>query len=110
MGNEIIPLNEDTWRIENDGVRFFLLTGRERALLIDTGMTAPNAREIAASLTDLPMALLNTHADRDHISGNAAFHRSICIPPRRRTIAAAAARGPSCPFGTGMSWISGTGY
>ncbi len=73
MGYEVIPMNEDTWRIENDGVRFFLLAGREKALLIDTGMTAPNAREIAASLTDLPLALLNTHADRDHISGNAAF-------------------------------------
>lgn len=73
MGCEVFAVNEITWRIENEGVRFFLLAGQERALLIDTGMTAPDARQIAESLTALPLSLLNTHSDRDHISGNGAF-------------------------------------
>ena len=70
-------VNEDTWRIENGMVRFFLLKGSEKALLIDTGMTIRHAREMAEALTGLPVMLLNTHADRDHVgsnSGFAAFH------------------------------------
>ena len=70
---EVIQINENTWRIENDGVRVFLLTGTKEALLIDSGMTLENAREIAESITALPLHLLNTHTDIDHISGNTAF-------------------------------------
>ena len=44
----------DTWRIDDGGVRFFLLCGTERALLIDSGMTVTDAKEIAESLTSLP--------------------------------------------------------
>ena len=70
---EVIRINEHTWRIENDGVRMFVLEGTKEALMVDTGMTCPEAREVAESLTKLPLKLLNTHTDRDHISGNAAF-------------------------------------
>lgn len=73
MGCEIIQINENTWRIEDDGVRLFLLAGTEKALLIDSGMNLNNARDIAAGLTDLPLSLLNTHADRDHIGSNEQF-------------------------------------
>jgi glyoxylase-like metal-dependent hydrolase (beta-lactamase superfamily II) len=80
MNCEIIQMNENTWRIEDGGVRFFLLAGTEKALLIDSGMNVRNAREIAASLTKLPVELLNTHADRDHIGSNAEFER-FCMHP-----------------------------
>lgn len=70
---EIIQINDDTWRIEEPGVRFFLLVGREKALLIDSGMFVHHAREIAQTLTDLPIELLNTHADRDHAGSNGEF-------------------------------------
>lgn len=73
MGYEIIRINGNTWRIEDGGVRFFLLTGTEKALLIDSGMNVHNARDIAAGLTALPVSLLNTHADRDHIGSNEQF-------------------------------------
>ena len=74
MENEIIQINENTWRIEEDGhVRFFLLTGTKEALLIDSGMQTHNAREIAEGLTSLPLKLLNTHADRDHVGSNGEF-------------------------------------
>lgn len=66
---EIIQINDTAWRIEDNGVRFFLLTGTEKALLIDSGMNTPNAKQIAESITKLPIMLLNTHADPDHISG-----------------------------------------
>lgn len=70
---QVIPVHEDTWRIEEAGVRFFLLTGEKEALLIDSGMKVHNAREIAEGLTDLPIRLLNTHADRDHVGSNQEF-------------------------------------
>ena len=76
----VFQINESTWRIENGGVRYFLLCGAERAALVDTGMRAPDAREIAESLTDKPLILINTHADPDHISGNAAFERAYMSP------------------------------
>ena len=73
MEMEIIKMNDSTWRIEDHGVRFFLLEGTERALLIDSGMTIANAKEIAESLTSLPVSLLNTHADMDHVGSNGEF-------------------------------------
>ena len=77
---EIIKINDNTWRFEDDGVRFFLLCGTEKAALVDTGMNTPNAREMAERLTDLPIVLINTHADPDHISGNAAFDEFYMSP------------------------------
>jgi len=70
---EIIQINDTTWRIEDGGVRFFLLLGTEKALLVDSGMRTQNAKQIAESVTKLPIMLLNTHADPDHISGNGSF-------------------------------------
>ncbi len=70
---EIIQINENTWRMEDGGVRFFLLAGEKKALLIDSGMQVHNAREIAESIVDLPVELLNTHADRDHVGSNDEF-------------------------------------
>ena len=44
---QIIKIDDDTWRIENDGVRFFLLKGSRKALLIDSGMNVRNVKEMA---------------------------------------------------------------
>lgn len=70
---EIIPINQDTWRIEDGFVRFFLLAGRDSALLIDSGASSPEAKALAESLTSLPVTLVNTHGDGDHTAGNGAF-------------------------------------
>lgn len=68
MGYEIVKIDEKTFRVEdNNTVRFFLLIGDREALLIDSGMEISNAKEIAKNLTSLPLKLLNTHADRDHL-------------------------------------------
>jgi len=72
-GYQIIQIDSGSWRIEDGMVRCYLLEGAERALLVDTGMTLKNAREIAEGLTDKPLSLLNTHGDPDHIAGNGAF-------------------------------------
>lgn len=72
---DIIKIDEKTYRIEDGMVRFFLLLGEKKALLIDSGMNTPDAKEIAERVTSLPLELLNTHADRDHISGNSSFDK-----------------------------------
>lgn len=83
---ETIKLNDNTWRFEDQGVRFFLLTGTEKALLIDTGMTCPNAKELASELTDLPMELLLTHADPDHTSGADAWTKAYIQPAEKANL------------------------
>ncbi len=77
---QVIKINDDTWRFEDGGVRFFLLCGNEKAALVDTGMNSPDARKLARSLTDKPLLLINTHADPDHISGNGAFEEFYMSP------------------------------
>lgn len=77
---EVIQINENTWRVEDGMVRFFVLEGTEKALMIDSGMTTPNAMDIAKTVTKKPLELLNTHADRDHISGNGAFEFCYMSP------------------------------
>lgn len=69
----IIKIDDDTWRIENDEVRFFLLKGSKKALLIDSGMNVKGVKEICERLTDLPIILINTHGDIDHVGGNDDF-------------------------------------
>ena len=69
----VIRIRENTYRIEDGDVRFYLFCGTQKAALVDTGMNRPDAKRIAESLTSLPILLINTHADPDHISGNGAF-------------------------------------
>ena len=77
---ECIRINENTWRFEDDHVRFFLFCGKDRAMLVDSGMNTPEARRLAEELTDLPLFMINTHADPDHISGNGAFDEIFMSP------------------------------
>ena len=79
-GARVIGISEDTWRIENGMVRFFLLRGTEKALLIDTGMTVHHAKQIAEALTGLPVLLLNTHSDGDHTGCNEQFESFFMHP------------------------------
>ncbi len=69
----ILQIDSHTYRIDEEGVRFFLLEGNKKALLIDSGMMVHNAKEIAGTLTPLPLLLLNTHGDIDHVGSNDEF-------------------------------------
>lgn len=99
--NEIIQINENTWRIEDDGVRFFLLTGTESALLIDSGMQTSNARELAERITNLPLQMLNTHADPDHISGNVMFETVLMSPMEEKLYRSQGGKGEIIPVKNG---------
>jgi glyoxylase-like metal-dependent hydrolase (beta-lactamase superfamily II) len=62
---------EEPWQVEQ--VKSFLVTGRERAMLLDTGCGVGDMRRLVESLTDLPVIVVNSHAHWDHIGGNAQF-------------------------------------
>ena len=47
MEVKITQADASTWIFDEAGVRFFLLAGTERALLIDSGMMTRNAKELA---------------------------------------------------------------
>lgn len=51
----------------------YLVTGDEKAALIDTAYGKENLKEIVRSLTDLPLVVINTHGHCDHIYGNLFF-------------------------------------
>src|SRR5690606_36718312 len=70
---DIIQINDTSWRIEDNGVRFFLLAGTEKALLIDSGMNTPDAKQLAERITNLAMMLRITQSEPDHISGNSSL-------------------------------------
>ena len=71
--DNIVKVSEHFWIFEENGVRAFLFEGDQRAMLVDTGYDTLQIRDKAASVTDLPVFLVNTHTDRDHIGGNRDF-------------------------------------
>lgn len=72
MTYETVQLDRDFWAIEQQGVRCFLLNGRDYALLVDTGFGG-DLRSVCAGLTDKPIRLIHTHSDRDHVGASAQF-------------------------------------
>lgn len=70
---QIIKSENNIWIIEDGFVRFFLLEGNDKSMLIDSGFDCPDAIEIAKSITNKPIILVNTHGDGDHTSGTDGF-------------------------------------
>ena len=77
---DIHQLDFSCWRIEENGVRSFLVIGTQSALLIDSGFGTGNIKEAIAPLTTLPLMLVNTHTDRDHIGCNNLFAAAYMHP------------------------------
>ena len=77
MNYHIEKLNEQTWLIEEysntASAYMYLLTGKEKALLIDTGFGTIPLKSICEELTGLPVTVALTHGHVDHIGGTGAF-------------------------------------
>jgi glyoxylase-like metal-dependent hydrolase (beta-lactamase superfamily II) len=56
-----------------EDVRSYLVTGADRAILFDTGTGIGDIRAVVDRLTDLPVSVVNSHADWDHIGANWQF-------------------------------------
>lgn len=75
-----VKIAEDFFSIEEENVRSFLVVGKNRAMLVDTGWGTGNIREFAETLTDLPIFVVITHADLDHVLGNHYFNEVYMHP------------------------------
>lgn len=72
--HQVIKINSDTYRINEDGiVNAYLLLGEKKALLIDSGLGVGNIREVVESLTKLPVEVALTHLHCDHAGGRNWF-------------------------------------
>ncbi|MEJ2886026.1 MBL fold metallo-hydrolase [Actinomycetospora aeridis] len=75
------PVARDTWLVAEPGhVNSWLVAGRDRAVLVDTGLGIAPIRPVAAALTDRPIDVVHTHAHLDHVGGDAEFDR-VAIHP-----------------------------
>ena len=59
-------------------VHSYLLLGKEKALLIDTGLGVSNIKNEADKITNLPIQVVTTHVHWDHIGGHKNF-RNIAV-------------------------------
>lgn len=66
--------------IEQGFVRSFLIEGDKEALLIDTGVGDGNLKEYVEKITKLPITVIFTHADGDHVGAAEKFHRRFMHP------------------------------
>jgi len=57
----------------------YLIVGRQRALLFDTGMGIAELGAVVSALTDRPVVVLNSHSHHDHVGGNHAFTRVLAL-------------------------------
>lgn len=68
---EVVP---GIWLLgEPQHVYTWLVTGSDRAMLLDTGMGIEPIRSAAERVTNKPLSVVNTHYHFDHIGGNYEF-------------------------------------
>ena len=57
----------------------YLIVGRDRALLFDTGMGMGDIHAVVSALTDRPIVVLNSHTHQDHVGGNYSFAQILSL-------------------------------
>ena len=73
----IQEIDKTTYAISEYGhwekVHSFLLVGKEKAALIDTGLGIDSIKRVTDQLTDLPIVVITTHVHADHIGSHGEF-------------------------------------
>ena len=64
---------ENFYILDDERVRQFLITGEDKALLIDTGFEDSHVYEAVRQITNLPVEVIMTHGDMDHTGGLSDF-------------------------------------
>lgn len=69
------------WVIDDHGSdNMYLVEGKTKALLIDTGLGIGNLAKFVSSMTSLPVIVVNTHGHPDHAGGNFQFKTVFAHP------------------------------
>ena len=70
---DVYRLNEGTYAIyepnQFEEAISFLVLGRDRGVIIDTGTGIGNLRIVVEEITDLPVSVVLTHEHYDHVAG-----------------------------------------
>lgn len=70
------PVSPGVWVVAEPGhVNCWLVEGRDRAVLLDTGLGIAPIRPTVQALTPVPVEAVNSHYHFDHTGGNAEFDR-----------------------------------
>lgn len=73
----IEKIDPDTYAVSEyrhwEQTHSYLVLGREKAALIDTGLGIGNIGAVVKGLTDLPVQVITTHVHWDHIGGHKYF-------------------------------------
>lgn len=68
------PVSPGVWLVaEPTHVNSWLVAGRDRAVLLDTGLGIAPIRPVAEAAVGMPVEAVNTHHHFDHTGGNAEF-------------------------------------
>jgi glyoxylase-like metal-dependent hydrolase (beta-lactamase superfamily II) len=74
---EVYKVATNTYAIyephQSEEVISYLILGKQKALLFDTGMGISDIRKVVEELTKLPVIVLNSHTHDDHVGGNWEF-------------------------------------
>lgn len=74
-------INDHIWLMnDNNEATGYIVAGDREALIIDTMNGYENVREIAKTVTKLPLIVVNTHGHPDHIYGNIFFDEAYIHP------------------------------
>ena len=77
----IIQLRPNVYLIDDAGdSTCYLITGSEKALLVDTANGYEDLHAIVRTLTELPVIVVNTHGHGDHVFGNLYFDEAWLHP------------------------------
>ena len=75
---EVYKVAADVYAIyephQSEEVISYLILGRQKAILFDTGMGISDIKKVVRELTKLPILVLNSHTHDDHVGGNWEFH------------------------------------
>jgi glyoxylase-like metal-dependent hydrolase (beta-lactamase superfamily II) len=86
MGHDIYAIDEPyNW----EETIAYLILGKDKALLFDTGMGLDTISTVVKELTQLPVMVLNSHTHPDHIGGNNEFSYILAMNTKYSRINAA---------------------
>ncbi len=73
-------INKGFYSIEQGAVRSFMFIDNQNILLVDTGLGGNHLLKQVRDISNLPIKVIYTHADRDHIGDAADFEQCFMHP------------------------------